>query len=75
MHVSLVISQILSMTLVAEQEEKANTGKDNESIIHLRNESSRMETRLIELCGEKFGDIKTDLKKHGMNYSTITTTT
>ena len=50
--------QILSMTIVAEREQKENNGKDNDSITHLRNESSRMETRLIELCGETFVDIK-----------------
>ena len=50
--------QILSMTIVAEREKKENNGEDNESIIHLKNESSRMETRLIELCGENFTDIK-----------------
>ena len=50
--------QILSMTIVAEREKKENNGEDNKSIIHLKNESSRMETRLIELCGENFTDKK-----------------
>lgn len=50
--------QILSMTLVAKQLQKENNGNENNTIEHLRNESSRMETRLIELCGETFEDIK-----------------
>jgi hypothetical protein len=50
--------QILSMTIVAEKETKENNGKENDSITHLNNECSRMETRLIELCGESFEDIK-----------------
>ena len=50
--------QILSMTIVAEHETNENDGKENDSIRHLNNESSRMETRLIELCGETFEDIK-----------------
>ena len=50
--------QILSMTIVAERETKENNGRENESITHLKDESSRMETRLIELCGQSFDDIK-----------------
>ena len=50
--------QILSMTIVADQETKENNGNKNDSITHLLNESSRLETRLIELCGETFEDIK-----------------
>ena len=50
--------QILSMTIVASQEKNDNGGEDNDSIRHLLAESSRMETRLIELCGESFEDIR-----------------
>ena len=46
------------MTIVADQETKENNGNKNDSITHLLNESSRLETRLIELCGETFEDIK-----------------
>ena len=50
--------QILSMAIVADQETKENNGNKNDSITHLLNESSRLETRLIELCSETFEDIK-----------------
>ena len=50
--------QILSMIIVADQETKDNNGNHNDSIKHLKSESTRMETRLIELCGETFVDIK-----------------
>ena len=55
--------QILSMTIVAAREQKENNGEDNDSITHLRTESSRMETRLIELCGQTFTDIKNGSKE------------
>ena len=50
--------QIRSMNIVAQQETNENKGVENDSIRHLNEESSRMETRLIELCGETYEDIK-----------------
>ena len=50
--------QIRSMNIVAQQETNENNGVENKSIRHLNEESSRMETRLIELCCETYEDIK-----------------
>ena len=69
--------QILSMTIVAEKEKNDNNGNDNESIMHLRNESSRMDTQLNELCEETFVNIKnmsTEAMQDLFNKADFTTT-
>ena len=45
------------MNIVAQKETKENSGVQNKSIRHLHDESSRMENRLIEFCGETYEDI------------------
>jgi hypothetical protein len=49
--------QIRSMNIVAQQETQENKGVVNKSIQHLHDESTRMDSRLIELCGESYEDI------------------